>query len=121
MEQDASAFAAAVEEATDKVPTHAIQQLKGRFRFLWGVYKAHSEVRTGIESLSVCLWQPFFATCDCLTSPPSHGMCCPGRRMTSHVLMVHVACGHTSLVAQCCVQCFGIPPGGYGLSLRCPE
>ena len=44
MEQDASAFAAAVEEATDTVPTHAIQQLKGRFRFLWGMYKAHSEV-----------------------------------------------------------------------------
>ncbi len=44
MEQDASAFASAVEEATDKVPTHAIQQLKGRFRFLWGMYKAHSEV-----------------------------------------------------------------------------
>ena len=45
MEQDASTFASAVEEATDKVPTHAIQQLKGRFRFLWGMYKAHSEVR----------------------------------------------------------------------------
>ena len=44
MEQDASAFAAAVEEATDTVPTQAIQQLKGRFRFLWGMYKAHSEV-----------------------------------------------------------------------------
>ena len=44
MEQDASAFAAAVEETTDRVPTHAIQQLKGRFRFLWGMYKAHSEV-----------------------------------------------------------------------------
>lgn len=44
MEQDASAFAAAVEDATDTVPTQAIQQLKGRFRFLWGMYKAHSEV-----------------------------------------------------------------------------
>lgn len=44
MEQDASSFAAAVEEATDTVPTQAIQQLKGRFRFLWGMYKAHSEV-----------------------------------------------------------------------------
>ena len=44
MEQDASIFAAAVEEATDTLPTHAIQQLKGRFRFLWGMYKAHSEV-----------------------------------------------------------------------------
>lgn len=46
MEQDASAFAAAVDEATDKLLTHAIQQLKGRFRFLWGMYKAHSEVGT---------------------------------------------------------------------------
>ena len=46
MEQDASAFAAAVQDAatTDKLPTHAIQQLKGNFRFLWGMYKAHSEV-----------------------------------------------------------------------------
>lgn len=46
MEQDASAFAAAVDEATDKLLTHAIQQLKGRFRFVWGMYKAHSEVGT---------------------------------------------------------------------------
>ena len=48
MEQDASAFAAAVQDAdtTDKLPTHAIQQLKGNFRFLWGMYKAHSEVNT---------------------------------------------------------------------------
>ena len=46
MEQDAKAFAAAVEEAVDTVPTHAIQQLKGRFRFLWGMYKAHSEVQS---------------------------------------------------------------------------
>ena len=45
MEQDASTFAAAVEGATDTVPTQAIQQLKGRFTFLWGMYKAHSEVR----------------------------------------------------------------------------
>ncbi|KAL0035653.1 hypothetical protein WJX79_005930 [Trebouxia sp. C0005] len=48
MEQDASTFASAVEEATDKVPTHAIQQLKGRFRFLWGMYKAHSEAEDEI-------------------------------------------------------------------------
>ncbi|DBB01633.1 hypothetical protein WJX77_010630 [Trebouxia sp. C0004] len=48
MEQDASAFASAVEEASDKVPTHAIQQLKGRFRFLWGMYKAHSEAEDEI-------------------------------------------------------------------------
>ena len=46
MEQDARAFAAAVQDAatTDELPAHAIQQLKGNFRFLWGMYKAHSEV-----------------------------------------------------------------------------
>lgn len=50
MEQDASAFAAAVQDAdtTDKLPTHAIQQLKGNFRFLWGMYKAHSEAEDEI-------------------------------------------------------------------------
>ena len=48
MEQDANAFAAAMEEASDTLPTQAIQQLKGRFTFLWGMYKAHSEVRHAV-------------------------------------------------------------------------
>ena len=65
MEQDASAFAAAVDEATDKLLTHAIQQLKGRFRFLWGMYKAHSEVgtiRTVLYASSVVQHQKGFVS-----------------------------------------------------------
>ncbi len=72
MEQDASAFAAAVEDASDKLPTHAIQQLKGRFRFLWGMYKAHSEVREQARNAT------FFCDCNlelaCLCSGKS--ACC---------------------------------------------
>lgn len=49
MEQDANTFAATMEEiasgdAASALPQQAIQQLKGRFTFLWGMYKAHSEV-----------------------------------------------------------------------------
>ena len=58
MEQDASAFAAAMEEASDALPTQVIQQLKGRFTFLWGMYKAHSEVNhsgTKVACMPACL------------------------------------------------------------------
>lgn len=55
MEQDANAFAAAMEEASDTLPTQSIQQLKGRFTFLWGMYKAHSEVLLFLNRLKHCL------------------------------------------------------------------
>ena len=61
MEQDASTFAAAVEEATDTVPLQSIQQLKGRFTFLWGMYKAHSEVQPCRITLLYCKFQPVLA------------------------------------------------------------
>lgn len=46
MESEALRFAAALETAseTDSDPTKLTAQLEGRFRFLWGVYRAHSEV-----------------------------------------------------------------------------
>lgn len=57
MESEALRFAAALETAADTQndPTKLTAQLEGRFRFLWGVYRAHSEVSispAGIISLS---------------------------------------------------------------------
>ena len=46
MEAEALKFAAALENASDTNcdPTKLTAQLEGRFRFLWGIYRAHSEV-----------------------------------------------------------------------------
>ena len=46
MEAEALKFAAALETAseTNCDPTKLTAQLEGRFRFLWGIYRAHSEV-----------------------------------------------------------------------------
>lgn len=56
MEAEALRFAAALETAaeSDGNPTQLTSQLEGRFRFLWGIYRAHSEVRT-IASLIIWL------------------------------------------------------------------
>lgn len=67
MEQDANAFAAAMEEASDTLPTQAIQQLKGRFTFLWGMYKAHSEVLLFMNRLEHCLCASVL-NCLCIAS-----------------------------------------------------
>lgn len=47
MEAEALKFAAALETAseTNCDPTKLTAQLEGRFRFLWGIYRAHSEVK----------------------------------------------------------------------------
>ena len=45
MEQDVNAFAAALEDNDAWDWQHSLQQLEGRFRFLDGIYRAHSEVR----------------------------------------------------------------------------
>ena len=45
MEQDVNAFAAALEDDDAWDWQHSLQQLEGRFRFLDGIYRAHSEVR----------------------------------------------------------------------------
>ena len=49
MESEALRFAAALENASDlnSDPSKLTAQLEGRFRFLWGIYRAHSEVRQG--------------------------------------------------------------------------
>jgi len=45
MESEALRFAAALENASEGGdPTKLTAQLEGRFRFLWGIYRAHSEV-----------------------------------------------------------------------------
>ena len=44
MEQDVNAFAAALEDDDGWDWQHSLQQLEGRFRFLDGIYRAHSEV-----------------------------------------------------------------------------
>lgn len=46
MESEALRFAAALENASNLNcdPTQLTSQLEGRFRFLWGIYRAHSEV-----------------------------------------------------------------------------
>ena len=47
MEAEALRFAAVLENANElnSDPAKLTQQLEGRFRFLWGIYRAHSEVR----------------------------------------------------------------------------
>lgn len=49
MESEALRFAAALENASeeDNDPAKLTAQLEGRFRFLWGIYRAHSEVSLG--------------------------------------------------------------------------
>lgn len=45
LEEEARAFAAALDEAGEwHGGGAALQQLEGRYRFLWGIYCAHSEV-----------------------------------------------------------------------------
>ena len=46
LEEEARAFAAALDEAGEwRGGGAALQALEGRYRFLWGIYCAHSEVR----------------------------------------------------------------------------
>lgn len=47
MEMEALHFAAALENADQLsvTPAQLTSHLEGRFRFLWGIYRAHSEVR----------------------------------------------------------------------------
>ena len=62
MEASAARFAAVLEGSPTLEQLSAMkQQLEGRFRFLWGIYRAHSEV-------SVC---PVPANCCFLPSPSS--------------------------------------------------
>ena len=45
MEADARAFATGLQAALDPAQIADMKmQLEGRFRFLWGIYRAHSEV-----------------------------------------------------------------------------
>ena len=45
MEGEALRFAGALEGAPSAADISSLtQQLEGRFRFLWGIYRAHSEV-----------------------------------------------------------------------------
>eukprot|EP00891_Asterochloris_glomerata_P008539 jgi/Astpho2/8539/Aster-05573 len=48
MEQDVNAFAAALEDDDGWDWQHSLQQLEGRFRFLDGIYRAHSEAEDDI-------------------------------------------------------------------------
>ena len=46
MEASAAGFAASLDGSPSAEQVAAMkQQLEGRFRFLWGIYRAHSEVR----------------------------------------------------------------------------
>ena len=47
MEASAASFTASLEHSpSPEQLTGMKQHLEGRFRFLWGIYRAHSEVRT---------------------------------------------------------------------------
>ena len=62
LEEEAHAFAAALDEAREwRGGGAALQALEGRYRFLWGIYCAHSEVRaclckctTGLAGNMLC-------------------------------------------------------------------
>ena len=61
MEAEALRFAAVLESATElnSDPAKLTQQLEGRFRFLWGIYRAHSEVRLTAflpEGMGILRW-----------------------------------------------------------------
>ena len=50
MEASAASFAASLEQEPSPEQLASMKQhLEGRFRFLWGIYRAHSEVRPGMR------------------------------------------------------------------------
>lgn len=61
LEEEAHAFAAALDEAGEwRGGGAALQALEGRYRFLWGIYCAHSEVRSPAYANA---WQGWLSMC----------------------------------------------------------
>ncbi len=79
MEAEALKFAAALETAseTNCDPTKLTAQLEGRFRFLWGIYRAHSEVPSANTSSAILvelshLIHPWYSVCKALFAANFH-------------------------------------------------